>query len=114
MKREKLEAALNKLAKWRSVFAGWQLGTRARGDAECDALRDHREATILMRAELNAVVQVLCSKVCTEDEWCQILLDEVQRLDHDFERRFPGFKASADGIDVDVAIAKKTTAGWPP
>ena len=38
--------ACNRLTKWRSVFAGWQLGTRAKGDPECDAVRDHREVTI--------------------------------------------------------------------
>lgn len=47
--------ALNRLAKWRTVFAGWQLGTRARGDPESDAVRDHREATIMLRAEVNAL-----------------------------------------------------------
>src|SRR5205809_59165 len=48
-------AALNRLTKWRSVFAGWQLGTRPLGDPECDAVRDHREVTILMRAELTTI-----------------------------------------------------------
>jgi hypothetical protein len=33
--------ALQKLAKWRLIFAGWQLGTRLKGDPECDAVRDH-------------------------------------------------------------------------
>jgi hypothetical protein len=113
--REELEAALNKLAKWRSVFTGWQLGTRAIGDAEADALRDHREATILLRAELTAVLQILVRKeICTEDEWMQTLLDEVRRLDRDYERLFPGFKATAEGMDIDLAIAKDTMAGWPP
>lgn len=51
--------AMNKLAKWRSIFAGWQLGTRAKGDPESDAVRDHREATILLRAEVNALTACL-------------------------------------------------------
>jgi hypothetical protein len=41
-------AALNRLCKWRAIFAGWQLGTRAKGDPESDAVRDHREVTILI------------------------------------------------------------------
>jgi hypothetical protein len=53
---------LNRLAKWRTVFAGWQLGTRAKGDPESDAVRDHREATILQRAELTALTSLLIKK----------------------------------------------------
>ena len=33
--------ALNVLAKWRTLLAGWQLGTRPKGDPECDAVSDH-------------------------------------------------------------------------
>src|SRR5438067_1656730 len=42
-----LDAALNRLTKWRSVFCGWQLGTRSSTDPEAQAVRDHREATML-------------------------------------------------------------------
>mgnify|MGYP001587156880 CR=1 FL=1 len=41
---------INRLTKWRTLFTGWQLGTRAKGDPEGDAVRDHREVTILLRA----------------------------------------------------------------
>lgn len=54
---ERLLAALNKLAKWRSVFAGWQLGTRLKEDPECQAVKDHREVTILLRAEVSALLR---------------------------------------------------------
>lgn len=53
---------LQKLCKWRSVFAGWQLGTRPDTDAECQAVRDHREVTMLMRAELSALTALLIEK----------------------------------------------------
>ena len=52
-------AALNRLCKWRAIFAGWQLGTRAKGDPESDAVRDHREVTILLRAEASAMTGLL-------------------------------------------------------
>lgn len=45
---------LEKLGKWRSLFAGWQLGTRLDNDPECQAVRDHREVTMLLRTEVNA------------------------------------------------------------
>jgi hypothetical protein len=44
---EKLFLALNRIAKWRTILAGWQLGTKPKGDPTCDAVRDHREATIM-------------------------------------------------------------------
>lgn len=60
---------LNRLCKWRSILAGWQLGTRADTDPECQAVRDHREVTLLLRAEVNALTQLLvCGGVFTEEE----------------------------------------------
>jgi len=113
--REQLEAALNRVTKWRSVLAGWQLGTRSIEDAEARAVRDHREITMLMRAELNAMLQMMLAKeIFTDDEWMQTLLDEVERMDRDFEHRFPGFKATHYGMDIDVQIARETMKGWPP
>jgi hypothetical protein len=73
--------ALNKLAKWRSVFAGWQLGTRSEDDAECKAVRDHREVTIVLRAEVNAITGLLIEKgVFTVEEWDARLEDEANHL----------------------------------
>ena len=46
--------ALNRVAKWRTVFTGWQIGTRPKGDPECDAIRDASEARILLRVEVSA------------------------------------------------------------
>lgn len=42
-----VQSALNRVTKWRSIFTGWQLGTRAKGDPEGDAVRDHRELSII-------------------------------------------------------------------
>lgn len=107
--------ALNKLAKWRTVFAGWQLGTRPKGDPECDAVRDHREVSIVLRCELSALVTLLIEKkVITEDEMAAAMEKEAALLDQDYEQKFPGFKATQDGIDIDVAKARETTKGWRP
>lgn len=110
-----LQAALNKLAKWRSVFTGWQIGTRPKGDATCDAIRDHREATMLLRAEVSALVGLLQAKgVFTEEEFARQLIDEAQHLDGVYQKRFPGFRSTDDGMTMDVHIARDTMAGWPP
>jgi len=110
-----LQATLNKVAKWRTVFAGWQLGTRPKGEPECDAVRDHREATILLRAEVTALTSVLLKKgLMTEAEYAAELENEARLLDQSYERRFPGFKTHEFGIDIDVKVAQQTTRGWKP
>lgn len=107
--------ALNRLAKWRTVFAGWQLGTRPDTDPECQAVRDHREATILMRAEANALLGLLLKRgLLTEAEWLAALEREAVQLSKDYERRFPGFTATDNGITMDIAKAAETMKGWRP
>ena len=111
---EQLNDALNKLAKWRSVFAGWQLGTRSKEDPECQAVRDHREVTMLMRAELNALTKVLLDKkVFTVEEFQTQLLDEATYLDKAYEEKFPGIKTTDIGVSFTEA-SKFTMKNWKP
>ena len=113
--QQKMKAALNRLAKWRIVFTAWQLGTRLKGDPESDALRDHRELTILLRCEASALSGLLIKKgIFTHDEWMEALRAEAEQLSQDYEGKFPGFKATDNGISIDPAIAAKTTEGWKP
>jgi len=110
-----MSAALQRLTKWRTVFAGWQLGTRAKGDAESDAVRDHREVTILMRNELNALASLLIQKgVMTAEEYQRRLDSEADHLSAQYAKKFPGFKATDYGIEMNAAIAADTTRGWRP
>jgi len=67
----KLSDALNKFAKWRTWFASWQLGTRSDHDGECSAVKDHREVTMLLRAEVNALTKVLIDKGVNDDHRLQ-------------------------------------------
>ena len=110
-----VHGALQRLAKWRSVFAGWQLGTRADTDPESQAVRDHREVTILLRAEVNALVTVLTGKgVITEKEFTEQLGDEAEMLSHAYSRKFPGYQATDYGMQVDVQTAAQTMKDWRP
>lgn len=112
--RTKCFNALNRLAKWRVVFVGWQLGTRMKGDAEADAVRDHRELTIALRVEVNAMIGLLVDKnLITQEEWFQRLTKEAESLEKDYEARFPGYKATDVGMTIDVQQAVKTSEGWP-
>jgi len=111
---EKVHKTLNKLCKWRSIFAGWQLGTRAIGDAECDAVRDHREVTMLLRAEQSAFTALCIKKgLFTIDEFNEQLIEEAEHLDRAYEKKFPGMKSADDGIVMNPHIAADTMRGWP-
>ncbi len=106
--------ALNRLAKWRSVFAGWQLGTRPKGDPECDAVSDHREQSLIMRAEMSALVVLLVdSGVFTRQMFEDYLEGEATLLSYDLSVRFPGISATDDGIVLDER-AVETMKGWKP
>ncbi len=112
---DKFRRASQRLAKWRSVFAGWQLGTRDEDDPECLAVRDHRETTILLRAELNAVIGLLVKKsVITGSEWLDALAAECELLNKDFESRFPGIHTTEYGVVFDMPEAAETMKSWKP
>jgi hypothetical protein len=107
--------ALQRLAKWRMVFAGWQLGTRLKGDPECDAVRDHRELSILTRAEVNTLTRLMIDKgIFTDDEFETQLAEEAEWLSNSYEEKFPGCKATDDGIAMDVDRVTETMKGWRP
>ena len=115
MTPEQSYAALNRLGKWRTVFAGWQLGTRAKGDPESDAVRDHREVTMLLRCELTALTGLLIEKgIFTAEEFTAAIGKEAEQLSADYEKRFPGFKATDVGIQMDPQVAAQTMKGWRP
>lgn len=112
----KLRRAVNKLAKWRAAFAGWQLGTRAMTDPESQAVRDHRELSMILRAEVNALVTVLADNhvITPREEFARQLIEECEHLDTVYQRKFPGFKSTDDGLSIDPATARHTTQGWRP
>lgn len=111
-----MHAALERVAKWRSTFAGWQLGTRLKGDPECDAVRDHREATIMLRVEASAITRLLIEKgLLSQAEVQQAFLDEAEALDLELSRRFPGLRSVENGIEIyDLQKARNTMRGWKP
>jgi hypothetical protein len=109
-----LHEALQKLAKWRAVFAGWQLGTRIKEDPEAQALRDHRELSLLLRVEVNALVRILVDKgLITEQQWINTLEHEAQLYDRDLEERFPGARTSLNGVHFDER-AHVWMKNWKP
>lgn len=111
--KEKYLEVRNRVAKWRSVFAGWQLGTRSIDDPEAQAVRDQFDARLGLRTELSAVTRLLIDKkIFTEDEFFKQLTIETEELEKMFEKRFPGFKATDTGITIDLQKAEKTMKNW--
>jgi hypothetical protein len=109
--------ALNKLAKWRKFFASWQLGTRPDTSGEYKAVANMRELFIIMRAELNALTGLMIEKgVFTGDEFDAALGKEAKMLDADYERSYPGFSTSQDGLHMQMPEALSTMRGlgFPP
>ena len=103
------------LAKWRSHFAGWQLGTRVKGDPESDAVRDHREATLMLRAEVTTLVGLLIEKgVFTAEEFTVRLGEEAEFLSESFAKRWPGARATEHGMTYDAAKLPDIMKGWLP
>jgi len=109
------EPAIQRLAKWRVLLTGWQLGTRPKGDPEGDAVRDHRETTLMLRAELSALLSLLCDKgVFTVEEFTAALEHEAGLLSADYAKRFPGIRATDHGLEFVPHIAADTMKGWRP
>lgn len=106
---------LNRVAKWRAHFAGWQLGTRPSSDPECQAVRDHREATILHRVEITALAGLLLDKgVITEQELSAAIGKEADLLAMSYEARWPGAHAGDDGMHYDVQRTTSWMRNWRP
>lgn len=108
-------ATLNRVAKWRNVFAGWQLGTRSDTDPEAKAVKDQREALILMRIEVTAMVALMIEKnVFTEQEFKASMIREADFLDKVFEKAFPGFSVADYGVKMTMPEAGETMRNWRP
>ncbi len=105
------ERALNITCKWRNLLAGWQLGTRAGTDAEFRAVRDHREITIILRVEVTALTDLLLRKgLITQEEFQSALEREAIALDKDYAARWPGVRATENGLAYDFKRIER--AGW--
>lgn len=105
-----LEKALNRLAKWRRMFALWHFaGQDLKGHPSYDAMTDLREVVIIMRAELSAMTQLMVKKgVFTQAEWDAQMAVECVHLQVAYEKLFPGIKAYDMGLEFKNPEALQT------
>lgn len=105
--------ALNRLAKWRSVFAGRWLGTRSNTDPECIAVRDVIEKLLILRVEVTALTALgIARGDFSREQLQQQIAIECAHLEAGLERQFPGFTSTDIGMDIDTAKAVETMKGW--
>jgi hypothetical protein len=113
----RLRAAQEKLGKWRGLYAGWWFGTKPIGDSQAKAARDNFDRTIMLRCEVNALTAILLDKgVCTTDEFVAHLLEEVEHMDRELERQWPGFYTDGASLHMKLPAAAETmrAKGFPP
>jgi len=79
-----------------------------------EAVRDHREATILLRVEVSALAALLIDNgVFTTDDWASQLLEECRLLEEGYQKSWPGAASSDDGMVYDHR-ATEWMQGWKP
>jgi hypothetical protein len=108
--------ALNRLGKWRSIYAGWQLGTKPDTDGPTKALRDNAEAKLILRVEVNAISRLLIEKgVITADEFMATITNECDEMQKMLENKFKGMKAKDGGMEMTKdALQTMKDLGFPP
>lgn len=114
---ERMLRALHRLTRWRTVFAGWQLGTRTDTDPEAQAVRDHVESRLIVRAELTALVRLsIEAGRFTQEQYENAVAVEADLLCEALADRFPGFWVDQDAghLMIDPKIAAETSKGWRP
>jgi hypothetical protein len=106
---ELAEEALQKVTKWRSFFVGWIWGFKAINDPGVQGMRDLMNAKIVQRVEGNALAALLIEKgVFTRDEWFAQIKLEADELEKLYQKSFPGYRAEAYGLAIDVQKAAET------
>ena len=106
---------LERLGKWRMVLTGRWLGTRATDDPQAKAARDLFDQMNCLRADVNALSRLLIDKkVITAEEFTAQIQDEAKWLCEQYEKTFPGFRATDEGMVIyDMKAGRETTKGWP-
>lgn len=106
---EQVSRIVNKLCKWRRFFAGWQLGTRLENDPEAKAISNHRELSIMLRVEVSALANMLVEKgIMTHEEFTDVVGAEAEILDAAYQKSFPGFKSSDEGMVMTMPACADT------
>jgi hypothetical protein len=109
---------LNKLCKWRLIYAGWHNGTQSISDPGVQAMRDLHEKILIHRVEITALATLMLEKgVFTAEEFSATVEKEAEILDGQLSDFFAGFETIPNGIrilDVEIAAETQRRLGFPP
>jgi hypothetical protein len=109
---------LNKLCKWRMIYAGWHNGTQSISEPGSQAMRDLHEKLLIMRAEISALATLMLENgVFTAEEFRATVEKEAELLDAQLSDFFAGFETLPNGIrilDTEVAAETQRRLGFPP
>ena len=99
----------DKLYQWRDVFAAWHVGFSAVRRGRAEALRYLHHELMMIRCELSAATYLLVdADYFQQDEFQARRTIEMSRMNDQLEDQFPGFKATANGLDINAWTAEKT------
>lgn len=97
---------VNRIRHWRTHIAQLVVGP-AHGTPPFAALEHMAEQQLLQRIETNAIVGILLTAgIVTKEDAGAIMQLEAQKLEAQLERRFPGFRATDEGIIAVLAVAQ--------
>ena len=108
--------ACNKLCKWRSVLVGWMIGSKGANVPGVQGYRDLIDRSLLLRAEIDALCQLLLRKgLMTAAEFDAALAESALAYDQMLEHRFPGYSTTMDGVRINPQVAAETNRvlGFP-
>ena len=109
---------LNKLCKWRLIYAGWHNGTQSISEPGVQAMRDLHEKLLIQRVEITALATLMLEKgVFTAEEFQAKVESEAEILDATLSDFFAGFETIPNGIrilDAEIAAETQRRLGFPP
>lgn len=105
-----VELAVNRLCRFKTVLARWQLGSgNLESDPEFDAVCDQRALLLILRAEVNALLSLLVdTRIIKHEDFDRELQATANRDNTNLSLRFPGYYGTDEGLAVDVRIAEAT------
>ena len=111
---EGVTRAMKRLCNWKSLLAMWQLGSSMpKEHGTFRAVSDIREAELVSYVERKAIIgALLAKKIITQPEWANAVIMEAQALEKYLERRFPGYRAHDDGMEIASKIAEETRRNY--
>lgn len=72
-------------------------------------MKHHRELSIFLRVEVNALTTLLLNKgIITLDEFQKQVVREAEALDAQYMQNYPGFSTSAMGLHMKLPAAAET------